>query len=115
MSSYKSSGQTFNTTLYGFNNVPVASTGSTGSGIINVSQYYTKSAYAYISSATRSGSLIVSGSFDRTNWFTWKSGSFNSGAISYFTFTDAIPLVTVNIHNHYTGSAVSGSAWLVVA
>ena len=114
MSAYSSSGKYFAKTLYAFNNVPISSTGSTGSGEIDVTPHNTKSAYAYISGSAVSGSLIVSGSFDRTNWYTWKSGSFNSGSISYFTFTDAIPLITVNIHNHYTGS-VSGSLWLVGA
>jgi len=114
MSSYSSSGKGFNKTLYSFHNVPVTVSGSTGSGDIDVSQYYTKTTYAYISGSTRSGSLTISGSFDATNWFKLTgSTNFNSGTLNYITMTDAIPTMRVHLGATYTGSAVSGSLFLV--
>ena len=116
MSSYSSSGKGFNKTLYGFNNVPVTASGSTGSGNIDVSQYYTKSTYGYIGGSTLSGSITISGSFDSINWFKLTGSQiFNSGTLNYITITDAVPLLKVSIFSAYTGSASSGSLFLVAA
>jgi len=116
MSAYGSSGKFFNKTLYGFNNVPISATGSTGSGNINVSPYNTKSVYGYITvtGSSSSGSLTVSGSFDNTAWFKLTgSNYFSSGSLNYITFTDAVPTIRVDLRNDYTGSSVSGSLYLV--
>ncbi len=113
---YPASGHTYTKLLYNFDNVPINATGSTGSGNFDVSNFYTKSAYAYIGTQTAaSGSLIISGSFDRVHYYTFLSGSFLSGSVSYYTFTDAIPFISVNLYNHVTGSAISGSLFLDVA
>jgi len=101
------------TTLYSAFNFALGATGSTGSGNFNVSQYSGKSAYAYLHTATTSGSLIVSGSFDGTNYFQFRSGSFVNGSLQWFTFFDAVPNISVNLFNQVTGSAISGSLYLV--
>lgn len=96
-------------------NFTLGATGSTGSGNLDVSPYTTKSAYAYIhTTQNASGSLVVSGSLDAsgTNYFTIRSGSFNSGSLQWFTFYDAIKYVSVNLYNQVSGSAISGSLYL---
>ena len=99
----------FTNTLYTFNNVTIGATGSTGSGTLDVSHYTTKSVYGYIGTTQNaSGSLVVSGSFDGANYFQLKSGSFNSGSLSYFTFFEAVPLMQVFLYNS-SASVISGS------
>jgi len=103
------------TTLYSAFNFALGATGSTGSGNFNVTQYSGKSAYAFIGTTQNaSGSLIVSGSFDGgTNYFQFRSGSFGSGSLQWFTFFDGVTHISVNLFNQVTGSAVSGSLYLV--
>ena len=101
-------------TLYSFFNVTVGASGSTGSGNLNVSNYKTKSIYAFIhTTQNASGSLIISGSFNRTNFFEMESGSFNSGSLSWYTITDVVPIIQCSVRNYVTGSAVSGSLFVV--
>jgi hypothetical protein len=101
--------------LYSFTNVTIGQSGSTGSTTFDVSPYTTKSAYGYIGvTQNASGSVVVSGSFDGTNWYSFQSGSINSGSITTKTFTDAIRYVQVYLYNNVTGSAISGSGYLAV-
>jgi hypothetical protein len=100
--------------LYGFNNLTIDASSSTGSSNFDVSSYGTKSAYAYIGvTQDASGSLVVSGSPNGTNYFQLRSGSFNSGSLFWFTIYDAIKNISVNLYNSVTGSAISGSLFLV--
>ena len=117
-SPYPVSPVTYTNVLYGFNNVTItsgaASTNSpTGSALIDVSNYSVKTAYAYLFSTTNcSGSFIISGSFDGTNLFQIRSGSFNSGSLIWFTIRDVVPKISLHLYNSWTGSAVSGSMYL---
>ena len=117
MSTHASSGKFFTKTLYSFNNVPIGATGSTGSEEINVTSYYTKTAYGFISGSSLSGSLTISGSFDNTNWFKITgSGVFNSAtSVGYVTLTEPVTSIKISLYNNYTGSAVSGSLYLVTS
>ena len=117
MSAFPSSQKYFAQTIYGFHNVPISNTGSTGSPILNVDNAYVKSVYAYIGKTQNaSGSLKVSGSFDGTNYFEMKNNSnFNSGSLTWFSFPDAVPRITTHLTNLVTGSAISGSMYVVVS
>jgi hypothetical protein len=109
---YKLTSNQFNL-LYSFNNVTIGASGSTGSTAIDVSRYATKSAYGYIGTTqVASGSLVVSGSIDGTNYYSLQSGSSNSGSLITKTFTDAVRTVKVYLYNNVTGSVISGSVFL---
>ena len=104
-----------NNTLYTFYNVSIGASGSTGSSTgVDVSTYSVKSIYAFIGTTQNaSGSLVVSGSFDKTNYFQLKSGSLASGSLSYFTFFDGVQLIKPYLYNSAT-TAISGSLSVVV-
>jgi hypothetical protein len=90
-------------------------TGSTGSGLLDVRKYKTKTGFCNIyPSINGSGSLSISGSFDGTNMFYIYTGSvLNSGSTGqYSTVTDAIPFISVYLNNSNTGSQISGSLFL---
>lgn len=101
--------------LYSSVNGTVAASSGITSGNYNVFPYTTKSVYAYIGTTQNAtGSLVVSGSFDGTNYYTLRSGSFSSGSLTWFTIFDAVSQVSVNLYNQVTGSAISGSIYLAV-
>jgi hypothetical protein len=115
-SNFKTSTSGLSKTLYSTNNVTIGITGSIVSSAFDVSPYSVKSIYAYLYPTTQSsGSLVVSGSFDRTNYYQLKSGSFNSGSLSYFTFFDSVPLIKVSLISNNAAAAVSGSLFIVVS
>ena len=115
-SNYKTSTSTVSKALFTSDNVTIGITGSLVSGIIDVSNYSVKSVYAYLGMSTwASGSLVVSGSFDRVHYYQLKSGSFTSGSLSYFTFFDSVPLINVCLYSTNNASAISGSLFLVVS
>jgi len=100
--------------LYQIYNSSLGNTSNpTGSPLINVSNYNTKSVFAFLHTTQNvSGSLVVSGSFDGTNTFLLRSGSFNSGSFIYFTFYDAVPWISVWLNHSGSGLANSGSLYL---
>lgn len=103
------------TNLYASNNSNITAGGGKTSGNLDVSGYSTKSIYGYLYPETScSGSLVVSGSFDGTNYYSFRdSGVFNSGSLMWFTIVDALPNLSANLYNSVTGSAVSGSLFVV--
>ncbi len=99
--------------LFSYVNQSIGASGSSGSGTIDISPYSTKSAYGYIGTTQNAtGSLVVSGSIDGTNFYSIQSGSVTSGSITTKTFTDATRSVQVYLYNSVTGSAISGSVYL---
>jgi hypothetical protein len=101
--------------IYSAPSFVLGASGSTGSGLINVTRFKTKTACANIyPSLLGSGSLRVSGSFDGTNMIYVYTGSvFLSGSQGqYTTITDAFPYMQIYLFNEYTGSSISGSLYL---
>ena len=95
-----------------------AANNATGSPILDVSQYTTKSAHAFLNLTPNAaqGALIVSGSFDGTNWFTLRSGSFLTGSLHWFTFFDAVPKIqAVLVVSAITSSAFATGSLYVTA
>ena len=102
--------------LYSFYNFGIA-TGSylsTGSPTLDLTSYTTKSVFAYIGTAlSASGSLKISGSFDRTNWFLYTSSGFHSGSLQRCIFTDPVPFAGFYlVIGEVTGSTCSGSLYV---
>ena len=112
-------GSAFTSLLYSGYNFSIttganASNNATGSPSLDVSNYITKSIYGFLHT-TQSviGALVVSGSIDGTNWFLFRSGSFSSGSLNWFTITDAVPKIQAFLFvNAITGSSASGSLYI---
>jgi hypothetical protein len=93
-----------------------AANNATGSPVLDVSQYITKSVHTFLNltPTAASAALIISGSFDGTNWFVLRSGSFLTGSLNWFTFYDAVPKIQACIViSGITGSnTVTGSLYV---
>jgi hypothetical protein len=87
----------------------------TGSGVFSVEYSPKTTAIAYIGTQTNgSGSIVISGSDWGSTYHPFKTGSvFYSGSYSILTWEDLIPIVSVHLLNLNTGSAITGSLWLI--
>jgi hypothetical protein len=103
------------TTLFDLTNFTIGAGLQTGSASIAVTSYDQKLVVAILSgSVDCSGSIVVSGSADGSNWFQYSESSlFASG--SGLTASVNVPLKYIEacLKNYTTGSAVSGSLWLL--
>ncbi len=101
--------------LYSAFNASVGKTGSLTSGTLDVSTYPTKTFATYIGKLIdATGSHVLSGSFDGTNYFSITgSSAVSSGSLIYFTITDIFKSVQYTLKNLDPGVAISGSLYVL--
>lgn len=102
--------------LYSSYNTAIGKTGSLVTGRLDVASFSKIVFATYIGTIQEaSGSLTVSGSFDGTNYFnvTGSAGFFNSGSMAYINFLAPLKSVQVALKNVGTGSAISGSLYIL--
>jgi hypothetical protein len=101
---------------YGAKDFTLAGGLQTGSPSINVKYYSNVTFFGAIGTQQDgSGSLVISGSFDKVTWHKIQTGSvFNSGSNAKITLTDAIPYISGHLLSATTGSAITGSLYVCV-
>jgi len=103
------------TPLYSGSDFSIGAGLQTGSGVFSVGTSLKTTAIAFIGTQTNgSGSIVVSGSDWGSTYHPFITGSvFYSGSYSILTWEDLIPIVSVHLLNLNTGSAITGSLWLI--
>ena len=113
---YPASPTTVTENLYSFATygINTSSFAMTGSPTLDFNNYATKYITAYIHPwRASSGSIIISGSWDGTNWYNFTSSSIASGSLYQYTFTDVLPYIQVYFRTAATGSSVcTGSLYV---